>query len=124
MNKKNAKAIAVPMIQHDTGISMQRVILLSCILYVIFSSFAFAGCPATSNNTPMGQVLCTVVNFMYGNLGRGLATLAVITLGVGALLGKVTWGMAITVGVGISVIFNAETITGLMIGCSGANFCP
>jgi type IV secretory pathway VirB2 component (pilin) len=62
---------------------------------------------------------------MYGNLGRGLATLAVITLGVGALLGKVSWGMAVTVGIGIAVMFNAEAITGMMLGCgSSANFCP
>jgi type IV secretory pathway VirB2 component (pilin) len=40
-------------------------------------------------------------------MGRGLATLAICIVGVGALLGKVSWGMAITVAIGISIVFNS-----------------
>ena len=65
--------------------------------------------------TPMGQVLCRIAGWIiYGNLGRGLATLAVIVVGVGAVLGKTSWGLAITVGVGISVIFGAGDISALL----------
>lgn len=64
--------------------------------------------------TPMADVLCDVVDWFHGNLGRGLATLAVITIGVGAMLGKTSWGMALTVAVGISVIFGAEELVRLL----------
>jgi type IV secretion system protein VirB2 len=58
----------------------------------------------------IGAVLCNVANWFKGPIGRGIATLAIIVIGVGALMGKVSWGMAIIVGIGIAVIFGAPTI--------------
>ncbi len=66
----------------------------------------------------MGFVLCYVVGFIYGNLGRGLATLAIIIIGVGATLGKVSWGLAITVGIGIAIVFNATVIMNAIVSNS------
>lgn len=57
--------------------------------------------------SPMGAVLCAVVAVIYGNLGRACATLAVIALGGGAMFGKVSWGLGITVVVGIGILFGA-----------------
>ncbi|MGE0755336.1 MAG: TrbC/VirB2 family protein [Alphaproteobacteria bacterium] len=94
---------------------MFLLLTLSIYMLLIYPVFAASGTP-----TPMGTVLCAVVNMVYGNLGRGLATLAIIIVGVGATLGKVSWGLAITVGVGISVIFNAGPIANLLgSGISG-----
>lgn len=61
-------------------------------------------------NTPMGAVLCTVVAWFTGNTGKGLATIAVTVIGIGALLGKVSWGMAIIVGIGIAIVFGAAGV--------------
>jgi type IV secretory pathway VirB2 component (pilin) len=94
----------------------------------LFGFLAFALCVMTVSaafaspmNTPMGWVLCQIVWMVYGNLGRALATIAVIVIGVGATLGKVSWGLAITVAVGIAVIFNAHLIvlalTGVAVNC-------
>lgn len=70
--------------------------------------------------SPMGNVLCGVISIIYGNFGRALATLAVISLGVGAMLGKVSWGLALTVATGISVVFCAPSITSFMLISAGA----
>jgi type IV secretory pathway VirB2 component (pilin) len=91
------------------------VILLCTAILVLLPS------PVWAIDTPMGYVLCQVVGFFYGNLGRGLATMAVIVVGIGATLGKVSWGLAITVAVGISVIFSAPNILRLVTGLP-ANF--
>ena len=88
------------------------------VFYLLMASCAYAGPPPPV--TPMGDVLCTVIGWMTGNLGRGLATLAVSIIGVGAMLGKASWGLALTVGIGIAVIFNAPTIVfqlGIIGGC-------
>jgi type IV secretion system protein VirB2 len=70
---------------------------------------------AAAVSTPMGDVLCAIASFvLYGNLGRGLAVLAVIFVGVGASIGKVSWGMALTVGIGLAVMFGAPTIVTLL----------
>jgi type IV secretion system protein VirB2 len=60
--------------------------------------------------TTIGSVLCGVVDWFTGTVGQGIATLAIIVIGVGALMGKVSWGMAIIVGIGVAVIFGAPAI--------------
>ncbi|MDX2113126.1 MAG: TrbC/VirB2 family protein [Alphaproteobacteria bacterium] len=124
MHRKAARTITASWPCGNHIDHLNRVIFFSVIVYFLMIACVYANCQNNPAQTPMGDVLCRVVDFMYGNLGRGLATLAVITLGVGALLGKVSWGMAVTVGVGIAVIFNAETITAMLLGCGASNtFC-
>lgn len=72
---------------------------------------------AAPSDTPMGTVLCTIVTWFTGNTGKGLATIAVTVIGIGALLGKVSWGMAIIVGIGIAIVFGAAGI--VAAGASG-----
>ena len=68
----------------------------------------------------MGKVLCTVVGWFIGNTGKGLATIAITVIGIGALLGKVSWGMAIIVGIGVAIVFGAAGIVDAMGGGAGA----
>ncbi len=65
---------------------------------------------AGDGETVVSNVLCRVVNWFTGSVGKGIATLAIIIIGVGALMGKVSWGMAIIVGIGVAVIFGAASI--------------
>jgi type IV secretory pathway VirB2 component (pilin) len=75
---------------------------------------------AHATNTRMGNVLCTVSLWFTGNTGKGLATIAITVIGIGALLGKVSWGMAMIVGIGVAVVFGASAIVSTMgAGASG-----
>jgi type IV secretory pathway VirB2 component (pilin) len=56
------------------------------------------------------QVMCNVVLILTGTTGKAVATVAVIAVGVGALLGKISWGMALIVALGIALIFGAASI--------------
>ncbi len=76
---------------------------------------------AMAQQSPMGNVICGIIGIVYGNLGRGVAVLAVIILGVGAMLGKVSWGLAMTVGIGIGVVFGAVPLTAYLISGNGAS---
>lgn len=67
-------------------------------------------------DTPMGTVMCTVAGWFTGNTGKGLATIAITVIGIGALLGKVSWGMAIIVGTGVAIVFGAAGIVDAMGG--------
>lgn len=64
----------------------------------------------------IAEVLCGVVGWFIGPVGKGIATLGIIVLGIGALMGKVSHGMAITVGVGVATIFGAESIVDELTG--------
>jgi len=95
---------------------LHKFLLLGFLSIAIYTSMATSAYASTMMITPMGTVICWILAAIYGNLGRGLATLGVLTVGAGATLGKVTWGMAIMVGVGVSVIFNATPIVVAMTG--------
>jgi len=81
------------------------------------------GIPDSALASTIASVLCGVIDIIVGTAGRALATLAIIFLGVGALFGKVSWGLAITVGVGISVIFNAGQIVTTLTGLGLSDGC-
>lgn len=83
--------------------------LLTAVV-IMLPDFAFAA----GVDTPMGNVLCTVVKWFTGNTGKGLATIAITIIGIGALLGKVSWGMAIIVGIGVAIVFGAAGLVDAM----------
>lgn len=86
------------------SITKKSLFLLSVFALALFApQLAMAG-------GPLGTTLCAVVAWFTGPTGAGIATLAIIIIGVGALLGKVSWGMAIIVGLGVAVIFGAPTL--------------
>ncbi len=74
------------------------------------------------DSTILGGLLCGVAAWFTGSVGQGIATLAIIVIGIGALMGKVSWGMAIIVGLGVAVIFGAPQIVQELGGGSGCDF--
>lgn len=94
------------------------------ICFAVMLSAAVVLAPDFANaaegaNTPFGKVFCTVVGWFTGNTGKGLATIAITIIGIGALLGKVSWGMALIVGTGVAIVFGAGEIVNEM--GAGAN---
>ena len=71
------------------------------------------------DSATIGGLLCRVADWFTGSVGQGIATLAIIVIGIGALMGKVSWGMAIIVGIGVAVIFGAPTIVAELSGGQG-----
>jgi type IV secretory pathway VirB2 component (pilin) len=74
--------------------------------------------PAANDSAVLGDLLCGVAGWFTGAVGKGIATLAIIVIGIGALMGKVSWGMAIIVGLGVAVVFGAPTIVDELGGSS------
>jgi type IV secretion system protein VirB2 len=93
---------------------------ITSLAFCLFAAYAAALLPVDAMATAaagtgaggdtIGNVLCNVVEWFTGKVGQGIATLAIIVIGVGALMGKVSWGMAIIVGIGVAVIFGAPAI--------------
>lgn len=82
----------------------------------IFAFYALSASPAHAQT--IGSILCGVWNLIYTDIGRGIATLAIVAVGIGATLGKASWGMAIMVAVGIAVMFGANTLVATLFGTS------
>ncbi|MBA4274541.1 MAG: hypothetical protein C0436_02685 [Alphaproteobacteria bacterium] len=89
----------------------------------VMIAYAFMLVPESalaSGPSSIEDALCEVIGWFIGPVGKAIATLAIIIIGVGALMGKVSWGMAIIVGLGVAVIFGAPEIAGLL-GASGGD---
>jgi type IV secretion system protein VirB2 len=101
----------------DTGLSLAWQV---CLMFVLSAAVIMLPEYAQATDTPMGKVLCTVVAWFTGNTGKGLATIAVTIIGIGALLGKVSWGMAIIVGIGVAIVFGAAGLVDAMNAGAGS----
>jgi type IV secretory pathway VirB2 component (pilin) len=86
------------------------LILVVAVLVTVLPDVSYA------YNSDMGYVMCNAALLFTGNAGRGLATIGISILGVGALLGKVSWGLAIVVGVGIGIIYGASGLVTVIGG--------
>ena len=106
----------------------QSMIDLSWQVFLVFAivigasmipmeAFAAAGGNAIENT------LCKVVNLFTSKTGKAIATLAVIIVGVGALMGKVSWGLALIVALGIALVFGAVSIVDAINGGGGSGTC-
>lgn len=75
----------------------------------------------TTNLTEKNQItniMCNVTNVITGGVGRTIAILVVVSLAIALFLGKVTWGMAIAVAVGMGVLFGAKDLVRAISGAT------
>ena len=78
---------------------------------------------AAASESAISGALCRVANALTGKIGRGIATIGVVMLGIGLFLGKLSWGLAVAVGIGIAGIFGATTIVNWMSGGNSTASC-
>jgi type IV secretory pathway VirB2 component (pilin) len=105
-----------------TSESNKAMLMVWCLVAAYAVMFIPMDALATAGPSGISSVLCNVVGWFTGNIGKGIATLAIIVIGIGALMGKVSWGMAIIVGLGVGIIFGASGIVDAL-SPSGGN-CP
>lgn len=98
---------------------MQRK-LLSLFIFTILIALIFPESGFAGDDTAIGNMLCIVSSWANGNAGEGLATLAVIIIGILAINNKISWGIAIIHVVGVALLAGAGSIiTALNVGGSG-----
>ena len=90
-----------------------KIFAIVTLLLLSLDAIAFAG-----TNT-MTSMLCGGYNVFSGTIGKMLAVFAIVALGVGLFMGKVTWGLVFAVALGIGAIFGARSIVNLITGGGG-----
>jgi len=99
------------------------------IVAVMLPELAAAGTTLSVNNsgTPdsnnISVVLCNVILLLQGNIARGIAAGGVIFLGFSLFLGKISWGTAMALGIGLGAIFGAQQIVNLASGGGSSLNC-
>lgn len=97
-------------------ITQDKLMSLALAMFVAYAAMLLPvdALASDASNNPISDTLCKVVGWFNGPVGGGIATLAIMVVGIGALMGKVSWGMAIIVGLGVAIIFGADTIVELL----------
>ena len=67
--------------------------------------------------------LCTIVGWFKGPVGKAIASLAVIFLGIAAFFGKAQWGTALLYAAGITAIFSADQIINAVVPAAAGYSC-
>ena len=87
------------------------------------SGGATAAGTTNANTNQISQVLCNMIILLQGNIARGIAAGGVIFLGFSLFLGKISWGTAMALGIGLGAIFGAQEIVNMASGGSGGLNC-
>lgn len=106
-----------------------RLFLVLCgISLIIASSEAAFAASSTTGGTSnaddvVGQTLCRLVSNLSGGIAKGIATIAIFSVGVGLFLGKLNWGIAAATAAGVGIIFSAGKLVGFLAGGDGTKDC-
>jgi hypothetical protein len=105
-------------IELNAELSWRLVLLFSAICIIITSADAAfaAAAPAAADNDVVGQTLCRLVANLSGGIARGIATIAIFSVGVGLFLGKLNWGIAAATAAGVGIIFAAPRLVAFLSG--------
>ncbi len=83
---------------------------------LIFFSFIVREYSFAAAGTAMTDAMCSGYRIFNGPVGKMSAVFAVVALGVGLFMGKITWGLVIAVALGIGAIFGAPKLVAVMTG--------
>jgi type IV secretion system protein VirB2 len=71
------------------------------------------------NFAPVDNALNFVVQALQGTIARSAAIIAVVALGYLAIVGRISWFLAVSVVLGIALIFGAASIVDAVKGSVG-----
>jgi type IV secretory pathway VirB2 component (pilin) len=91
-----------------------KIVGFLCLSFFILSISDTAMAAAATD--PIGDKLCDMVALLQGGTAKAVATVAIIGVAGGLLLGKLNWTVALTVSAGVVVIFSASAIVKMISG--------
>ncbi len=97
-----------------------------CLLFCLIAAMIFAPdlSGASSTDDGISTVLCLIVTKLTGPIGKTVGMIALVVLGAGIFLGKLSWPLALATALGITFIFSANKIINwLSSGTGGLDSC-
>jgi len=102
--------------------TLMALAFLSMSMVALLPDVSLAASVPLSETSGLGGTLCAVVNTLQGPVARGLAAIAIIFLGFSLFLGKISWGIALALAIGIGAVFGAPEIVKVLSG-ENTNTC-
>ena len=96
--------------------------ILFILLTLSLSKAAGAADTEYDTDTTATQVVCNVLAYVTGPIGKALAAFACMGISLAFLAGKVSWTLILTFSLGMACIFGAPAIIDAFTG-GGKDFC-
>ncbi len=93
-------------------------VLFSALAISLIPDMAHAWAVVSAGTTDPGNIICNIGTYARGNVGKGVATVAVVSLGIGAAFGRASWTQAIMIMIGVTIVIGAAAAL-TSIGLSG-----
>lgn len=93
-----------------------RIVLVLATISMVFTITGAAFAAKTTEITVIGPLMCKIANGLTGGIARGIATIAIFSVGVGLFMGKLNWGTAAAVAAGVAIIFGAPKLVSFFAG--------
>lgn len=75
-----------------------------------------------TNREGLVRTICSALDELRGPVARGLAAIGIVFLGFSLFLGKISWGIALALAIGIGAVFGAPQIVSVL--GDGEEACP
>jgi type IV secretory pathway VirB2 component (pilin) len=103
-------------------------LLLVFLIAIVISDVSFAALSDGSSTDvdPSGiiTIFCNVINQITNGVGKVISILILISMAIALFLGKITWGLAICVMVGMGLLFGASGVVDTIAPGNGTkNIC-
>lgn len=89
--------------------------------FFIFAAILGASNEVYASSDVIGRQMCTLIKTLSGATAKGIATVAIIGVAGGLLMGKLQWTTAMITAIGIIIIFSAGSIVSLLGGGTGVS---
>ena len=93
------------------NIKMAKEYFLAFCLITVIMAFS-----NTAGADQISATLCKVVTLLTGTAGKAIATIAIVVLGIGLFMGKLSWPLALATAIGVGLIFGAPQLVGWLSG--------
>lgn len=101
----------------QTARLMQFMLLSAGVgLLALEPSIAYATTTTATTAGGLEKMVTNIVSVLTGTFGKGIATIAIMAMGIMAMFGKLEWASAVKVIIGIAVTFGAASIVKWLTG--------
>jgi type IV secretion system protein VirB2 len=95
-----------------------KLVFFAFLLPFFIPNIAFSAGAATDG---LQGALCAGYGFFSGGVGKTFGIFAIVALGIALFLGKASWGLAVSVAIGIGLLFGAPKIVNMLAAGSGSS---
>ncbi len=107
---------------------MKKYLALIFLAFGVFGVFALSSAAPTervkfSENNAISDSVCKIYYTFTGTIAKAMAVFVIIVTAFGFLLGKVSWGIVISIAIAIGMLFSGEAMLRIFVGPKAKSGC-